>query len=571
MNDFFQKLRFLLSKRDQLFLLYLIVFSITVSLIETIGVSLIMPFIAVATDFTRIEENPYFASFYESFAFSSPVEFIVAFGICLILFYIFRAMLNLFYLYLLARFARGRYHVIAYRLFENYLGRDYRHFTGLSSGELSKSIITEAQNLTSIFQQLLLMCSELFVIFFIYGLLLWTNWKMTVLLTIIFGLNALFLTQSVSKWIKKEGIKKEEAQKHFFNIITTTFGNFKMIKLKSKDGLILNQFEKQSDIFAKANVANETLSHSPRIFLEALGFGTVVFIVIYLVSKYETNLSGFLPVISVFIVALYRLLPSANRLLSGYNHILFNHKALEIVHNDLIYEIEDLGDTPLLFQRDIVLQNVTFAYTKEKPIFKNIDLTISRGEHIAVTGSSGSGKSTLIDLIIGLYRPVSGTIFVDDTVLDDDTIKAWRKQIGYIPQSIYLFDGSVADNVAFGDEKDEQKIKEALRKANILTFLEEHHEGIETRVGEGGIMLSGGQKQRIAIARALYQNPEVLVLDEATSALDSVTEQKIMQEIYGVCRDKTLIIVAHRLSTIQACHRIYELEEGTLYVRSIKE
>lgn len=565
MIAFFSKISLLLTKRDKLFLGYLLVFSIFISLIETVGVSIIMPFIAVATDFTHIQSNPYFSFLYNFFSFTSSVHFILVFGICLILFYLGRSVLNLFYIYLLARFARGRYHLIAYRLFENYLGRSYQHFTIFNSGELSKSIISEAQNVTNIIQQLLLMISETLVVMFIYSVLIWMNWKITALLTLILGMNAFLLTQTVSKWIKVEGIKKEVAQKSFYNIILTTFGNFKMLKLKSKDSLILNDFAKQSDIFAKSNISHETLGSTPRLFLEALGFGIVVFVIIYLVYKYDTNIASSLPMISVFIIALYRLLPSANRILNGYNQVLFYHKALDIVHNDLIYEIEDLGEDSITFEKRIELCNVSFGYTKEKLIFKEVNLSIQKGECVGIIGESGSGKSTLIDVIIGLYRPLHGQIFIDDMPLHDTNIKAWRQKIGYIPQSIYLFDGSVADNVAFGEFKDVPKIKDALRKANMLDFLEEHHKGIETRVGEGGIMLSGGQKQRIAIARAFYQDPEILVLDEATSALDTETESKIMQEIYEICHDKTLIIVAHRLSTIKQCSRIYKLLQGKLY------
>lgn len=564
MIEFLKKISVLLTRRDKLFLGYLLVFSIFVSLIETVGVSIIMPFISVATDFTHIQRNPYFSFLYDFFSFTSASHFILAFGICLILFYLARSALNLFYIYLLARFAKGRYHLIAYRLFENYLGRSYQQFTAFNSGELSKAIISEAQNVTNIIQNLLLMISEVCVVVFIYGVLVWTNWKITFLLTVILGMNALLLTQTVSKWIKVEGIKKEAAQRSFYSIILTTFGNFKMIKLKSKDSLILDDFAKQSDIFAKTNISNETLGSAPRLFLEALGFGIVVFVIIYLVYKYDTNIASSLPMISVFIIALYRLLPSANRILNGYNQILFYHKALDIVHNDLIYEIEDLGEDSITFKKRIELCNVSFGYTKEKLIFEEVNLSIQKGERVAIIGESGSGKSTLIDVMIGLYRPLYGQIFIDGMPLCDENIKAWRQKIGYIPQSIYLFDGTVADNVAFGEFKDEPKIKDALKKANMLDFLEEHHEGIETRVGEGGIMLSGGQKQRIAIARALYQDPEILVLDEATSALDTETESKIMQEIYEICQDKTLIIVAHRLSTIEQCSFFYKIENNKL-------
>jgi ABC-type multidrug transport system fused ATPase/permease subunit len=266
----------------------------------------------------------------------------------------------------------------------------------------------------------------------------------------------------------------------------------------------------------------------------------------------------------MFILGLYRLMPSANRILSGYNQILFYKNSLDIIHNDLMYNPENFGNEPISFEHILQLNHIAFEYDEAKPILRDITLTIRHGERIAFIGESGSGKSTLIDLLIGLYRPKTGTITVDGVTLDEGTIKAWRAKIGYIPQSIYLFDGTVAQNVAFGKPVHDIKIKHVLRQANILEFLESHHEGIDTMVGDGGIKLSGGQRQRIAIARALYGDPEILVLDEATSALDTDTEAKIMEEIYKICEHKTLIIIAHRLSTIEGCTHRYKIQERCL-------
>ena len=214
----------------------------------------------------------------------------------------------------------------------------------------------------------------------------------------------------------------------------------------------------------------------------------------------------------------------------------------------------------LFLQLDSYLLIYLFLQYKKNLYF----LTIKKGEKIAFVGESGSGKSTLVDIIIGLYRPKTGYIKIDDEILDEKNLKSWRKKIGYIPQTIYLFDGTVAKNVALGEKIDKKRVVEALKKAKILDFLKEHHQGLNTRVGEGGVKLSGGQKQRVAIARALYDNPEVLVLDEATSALDNETEEKIMEEIYKISENKTLIIIAHRLSTLKKCEKIYKIEDGRL-------
>ncbi len=556
-----KKLRAILTRRDKQFLLFLLGFSIIISIIETVGISIIMPFIAIATDFTLVESNEYYKYVYEFLNFSEPKDFVIAFGVVLIFFYIFRSGINLLYFYLLNRFSQGRYHLIAYRLFENYMGMSYKNFVKKNSSTLTKSIVNEAANLTGLIQNLLFMMSEVFIIIFLYGMMLYVNYKITLLLTVILIINAIFLTKTVSTRIKKAGALRADIQGRFYEIINKSFGNFKLLKLRGDDQKLLGEFGEVSMGYAQANIRASTLQQFPRLFLEAIGFGLIAFIVTYLVWKYEGNISGALSIISMFVLALYRLLPSVNRIMTAYNGIMFNYKALDIVHNDLMYDSEKLGSRPIEFKDTITLSNISFEYEENKPVLKDISLSIKKGSKIAFVGESGSGKSTLVDLIIGLYKPIHGSISIDDTTLCDETIKAWRSKVGYIPQSVYLFDGTVADNVVFGREYDEAKVIESLRQANIYSFLEQK-EGIETKVGEGGVMLSGGQKQRIAIARALYGDPELLVLDEATSALDNDTESKIMDEIYKVSFDKTLIIIAHRLSTIDRCEEVYKLMDG---------
>jgi ABC-type multidrug transport system fused ATPase/permease subunit len=270
-----------------------------------------------------------------------------------------------------------------------------------------------------------------------------------------------------------------------------------------------------------------------------------------------------IPIISMYALALYRILPSIHRMLLNINHIVYNEKTLENVYESLHQPVEKEGDAPLDFNRSICLENIHFKYLTGGEVIADISLKINKGEKIAFTGESGSGKSTLVDIITGIHKPISGKVYIDDTLLTNDNIRSWRKKIGYIPQSIYLFDGTVAENVAFGSAPDEEKIKTALVKANIWDFLSQK-EGIHTIVGDGGIQLSGGQQQRIGIARALYDDPEVLVLDEATSALDTETEQKIMDEIYSVSAHKTLIVIAHRLSTVERCNRRIRIANGRI-------
>jgi len=563
----YKKLNALLTQHDKKFLISLVLFSIFIALMETVGVAVIMPFISVASNFAVIGSNHYYKAIYDFFHFSSEIEFVIIFGIVLILFYIFRGGLNLLYFYLLAKFANGRTHLLAFRLFENYLGMSYHYFINKNSSEISKSIVNETQYLTSMITALLLMLSELFVVILIYGAMLFVNWKITLLMSLFLGVNALFLVKTVSKKIKIQGVKREEYQKEFFEIINSTFGNFKLIKLQSNDKLLLDRFNAASYGSARSGIIHESLSHFPRIFLETLGFGLIAFVVVYLVYKYQTDISSTLGILSMFILGLYRLMPSANRLLTSYNQIMYYHKSLDVIHNELVHIGEKLGDEKIAFKNKIDLQDINFGYSKEKLVLKKINLEIKKGEKIAFVGPSGSGKSTLVDIIIGLYRQLQGKIVIDGQMLSDANIKNWRRKVGYIPQSVYLFDGTVADNISFGQVYDAKRIEDVLRKAKILDFLQTHQDGIHTVVGENGIKLSGGQKQRIAIARALYQDPEILVLDEATSALDEAIEKEIMNEIYEISEDKTLIIIAHRLSTIDRCEKVYKIVDKKLVLQ----
>jgi ABC-type multidrug transport system fused ATPase/permease subunit len=238
-------------------------------------------------------------------------------------------------------------------------------------------------------------------------------------------------------------------------------------------------------------------------------------------------------------------------------------QSLKRIYEDLNLETDHEGSAPVIFKKSIRAEKLRFAYLKGGDVIKDASLEITIGEKVAFTGESGSGKTTLVDILIGIYRPIQGSLFIDDVLIDNDNIRSWRRKIGYIPQSIYLFDGTVAENVAFGSEYDEEKITRVLKKAKIWDLLEAR-DGINTRVGERGLQLSGGQKQRIGIARALYNDPEVLVLDEATSSLDDATEAQIMNEIYDVSGNKTLIIIAHRLSTVERCDRRIRVENGKI-------
>lgn len=564
MRIYFNKISLLLSDTGKRSLIFMFFFSIIVSLIETIGIAIIMPFISVASDFEKIHTNKYIEIIYNFFNFTSEINFVIGFGVGLIFFYIIRSALNLTYFYFLSKFSKGIYYTLSVKLLKNFLQRSYRDYIEENSSNLSKTIINEALNFTMVLSSILFILSELFVVIFIYSFMIFMDWKITFFLTCFLLLNAFILIKTVTKKIKKEGINRESFQKNFYETLNSTFGNFKIIKLKVNIESVLDKFSITSKGFSKSNIINETLSHLPRLYLEAISFILLIFIVIYLLYTNQSNISQFMALISVFILGLYRLMPSVNRILSGYNQIVFYSRSTDILSESLLFETEKLNKNKIDFKKSIKLDDLKFGYVKNNYIINNVNLTIKKGSKIAFIGESGSGKSTLVDIIMGLYKPVEGSVLIDGIKLTNDNMILWRKKIGYIPQDIYLFDGNIAQNVAFDDSFDEKKVIEVLKKTKLFDFLNKYHQGILTEVGEKGVKLSGGQKQRVAIARALYDDPEILVLDEATSALDNETEAKIMDEIYDVSENKTLIIIAHRLTTIEKCDKIYNLENGEI-------
>ena len=546
-------------------LLFLIVFSIFVSFIELIGVSLIMPLIELSTDSSVIQENQYYNIIFNYFNFKSQSDFVIYFGIFLLAFYFFRGVLVLLHSYYVSKFSQDIYKNIVNQLFKRYLHMPYEFFIQKNRSVFSKSIITEASLVSNSVSSLLTIISEIFVVLMIYFLLMYVNYKITILVTIVVIFKVLFLIKTVSKRIKLKGVERDNSQQEFYKILNVFFNDYKNIKLQGNlaQKSLSNRFLFYADKYAHINTIFGILSSIPRVFIETVGYGMVVLFIILLLLSGDGSIQSFLPTISLYVVALYRILPSVNRIMNGYNTISFNRKASDIVFDNLNIDIEKESGQVIFFREEIELQNVSFSYQDSKNVITNCNLSIKKNEKIAIVGKSGSGKSTLIDLISGLLTLSSGRILIDGVELSSDNLKSWRKKIGYIPQNIFLFDGTIAQNVCFGREYNKDKLIKSLKLASIYDFLL-NRGGVEARVGDGGVNFSGGQMQRIAIARSLYGDPEILIFDEATSALDSDTEESIMNDIYSLTKNMTFILITHKLSIASGCDRVFKMNNKTL-------
>jgi ATP-binding cassette subfamily B protein/ATP-binding cassette subfamily C protein len=552
-----KKLFSLLSRRHKAYLGILFLLTLLLSLIETVGVSVIMPFVSIASNPQAIDEGIY-KKIYDFFLFTSKERFIFVFGITIVCFYFVRAGYSVLYTYLQSRFALGMSHNIALKLFGIYLAIPYKYFVQRNPSEMA-TVIGESTHVSTLLQEFLQVCAEAMLILMLYSFLIITNWSMTLVLTALlaFALTGILRIISISK---RQGAKRYEAQVRQNRTTIDTFLNYKFVKLSGSEKNMFSVFDTASKKVARANVITTTIGNMPKNILEGLGFSLLVGAMLFILWAYKAP-DKVIPTIAMYALALYRILPSINRLLLYVNGIFGHQRSLDVVSEALEQQTECEEDMPLHFDNNIKLENISFRYVTGGDVLKDVTLEIQKGDKIAITGESGGGKSTLVDIIIGIHKPASGNLYIDGECITNCNIRSWRSKIGYIPQDIYLFDGTVAENVAFGVERNDEQLVKVLKMANIWDFLCTK-DGLDTRVGNGGILLSGGQKQRIGIARALYCDPEVLVLDEATSALDNETEGRIMDEIYGAAGGKTLIIIAHRLTTVERCDKRVKIEGG---------
>ncbi|MDR0475319.1 MAG: ATP-binding cassette domain-containing protein [Treponema sp.] len=556
-----RKLYRLFSTKHKVYLAVLVVLTVGLSLVETLGISIIMPFISIASNPALLDSGWYKKAFDLS-GIAEKNTFVIVFGIVIIIFYFFRAAYNAGHTFAINRFSQAIYKRFSRNLLITFLSIPYKTFIQRNSGELMHIITQLSLNVSHITLNVLQFGSEFFTILMIYTFMLAMNWKMTLVSTAVLSVIVFCILYIQTSKSKTQGVKVAEAGIKISKILRESFGNFKLVKLKGNEKTILEKYSVSLETYSWAHIINGFLNILPKTILESMGFSMLIAVVISILFLYK-DASRVIPTISMYALALYRILPSIHKILVNFTNIAYHQKSLDIIDDDIHQPVENEGAAPVGFNKNIRLENVSFRYVTGGNVLNSVSLEICKGEKIAVTGESGCGKSTLADLIIGIHKPVSGSLYVDDTLITDENIRSWRGKIGYIPQSVYLFDGTVAENVAIGSEVDEAKIKQALQTANIWDFLAAK-DGIHTLVGEGGVQLSGGQQQRIGIARALYDDPEVLVLDEATSALDTDTEKKIMEEIYSVCGNKTLIVIAHRLSTVKRCERKIRIENGTI-------
>ena len=558
----------------QFYLLQVLV--VIMAFTELLGIASIAPFMALVGDISILETNGIFAQLYKMSGLNNPMDFLFYTGVIVLVMLTFSTVISMFTTWRLSIFGARIGTEIADRLYTYYMQQSWQFHASGSSAQLTKQVSTEAARISNdIIQPLMQMNSKLVLALFISISIVIYDPVIAILGLLIFSLAYFVLYRLVRQKLESNGQQLSEVSTRRFRLMNEGFGGIKDVLLLNRSHDFITRFHDSGKVYARARGTNIAISQVPRYFIELIAFGAMISLVLVLIKVHSGNLGEVLPVLAVYALAAFKLLPALQQIYSSLSVIKGNVAAFEAVKDDLQRSLENqkiISEasivTSINLYKNITLNNIAFSYPgKDRTAVDGVNMSIPVNSVIGLVGSSGSGKSTLIDLLLGLLTPQQGGIYVDDIRITAENKRAWQDLLGFVPQSIFLSEGSIAENVAFGIPAKDISLKQvnkALDLANLTELVEQLPNDVNTKVGERGVQLSGGQRQRIGIARALYHEAEVLVFDEATSALDGITEKIVMDAIHEFSGQKTIIMIAHRLKTVEKCDLIYFMDHGKI-------
>ena len=563
------------SRRKFYFLILAMIF---MGFTEIAGISTLAPFLSVVTNPKVVQEDKFLNMIYTRFGFDSHRSFVLILGFVVLAFVLIRNVTAALVKFAEIRYAEMRGFRLSRRLMAKYLEQPYVFYLNRNSAELSRNILSEASTVINTFLIPLLELMTRFVtVTAVIVFLVLIDPVVAVMVTLVLGLLYGIIYLSIKKVLFSIGRKRLRANQRLFQLVREVFGGIKDVKLLGKENVFLDAYAQIAQKAARYHSNRKILGSFPKYALDSIVFGAMIAMVLYLMISREGDFSESIAILGIYAMAGFRLLPALDGIFKEVANLRGTQAVVEALYNDLgSVRTEEVYTSPdsqnrvrLPFESMLTIQNVGFHYPGSTvPVIEKLNLEIRKNSTIGFAGPTGCGKTTLVDLVLGLLRPTSGSILVDGVTLTDDILPSWQANLGYVPQSIYLCDDTITKNIAFGippDQIDMEKVKKAASVAHLDAFIEaELPQGYETFVGEQGIRLSGGQRQRIGIARALYNDPEVLVLDEATSALDGMTEAVVMEAIEELAGKKTIILIAHRLSTLKEADTLYILEKGAI-------
>lgn len=563
----------LLIPAERLRFVGLIFVTILSSIVELFGVAGILPFLSVLSDPTLFETNPLLQWYYQFYAFETAKDATVMMGGMLLLLIVTSMAIRAGVTYVQIRFGLMRGYTLSARLLQGYLQQEYVFHLSRNTSDLGQTLLSEVDAVVrgSILPAILVITHVLTVLY-IGALLFFVEPYVALGATGVLMGTYLSVALFFRRRLTRTGERRVEANGARFKVVQEVSGGLKEIKFTGLEQTSLKRFRAPARELAQHQTSGQTISRLPRYVLEATAYSGFIIMILLLILIQGQSMGSLVPLLGLIGMSAGKLFPALQQMFQQISTIQFTDAALERLSDRLhaLNPPQPVADAPALrLTTELQLDQLRYRYPSgEKDTLNGLSARIPAHTTVGIVGGTGAGKTTVIDLILGLLRPDQGTILVDGTPITDDSVRGWQKAIGYVPQTIFLTDDSVASNIAFGlgsDQVDHAAVERAARIANLHDFvISELPDGYDTLVGERGVRLSGGQRQRIGIARALYHDPDLLILDEATSALDNVTERAVMDAVHALGQEKTIVMIAHRLSTVEACDTIFVLEHGQI-------
>ena len=552
------------------------------ALSSALMVGSVFPFLSVLAQPSAITTNEQLNWAYEAFGFTSSFSFLIALGLVTLAIIVLSSLLQLLRVYAISRYTQMRSHSLSRKLLGLYLAKPYEFFLERHSGDMTTRVLSEAeQAVASYFRPVSEIVAAALTVLGIVTLLVWVNPAVAIGAFTVFGGFYAGLYAILRGTLTSLGKRRKAGNQQRFLMVKEVLAGIKEVKLHGHEHAYLKRFSASSFETKRTVMISDLIGRLPHFFIQAVALGGVVLLCLYLLDPDEFDsgnaaLGELLPLLGLIAFAGQRIMPELTRIYSNVAKMRFGAAAIESLFEDLktvdtetAVAFETRPSNPLGMKSALELRNVTHSYpNSDRPSIRDLSLTIHAGERIGIVGGTGAGKTTLADLILGMLAPTSGSILSDGIEITKENRWRWQQSLGYVPQDIFLLDATLSENIAFGMAKrniDLERVQQVAKIAQLHKFIETKlPAGYETRVGERGVRLSGGQRQRVGIARALYQGADVIVFDEATSALDNLTERDVMSAIEAVPGNKTILMIAHRLSTVKSCDRIILLEQGRI-------
>jgi len=576
MRQTFRNLYDLLEPRERRRALLLLVIILIMGMMEIAGVASIMPFVAVLADPSVVETNRYLAAVYDGLGFSSTRGFLIFLGIFVLFAVVGSTAFKALTSWAVLRFTAMRNYTLSRRLFEGYLNQPYSWFLGRHSADLGKNMLQEVTNVVNgaLLPALQLVSQGVVILFLVTMLVIVDVWLALTVSVVLGGAYGLIYWKA-RRYLGQIGEDRVRANSERFRVSSEALGGIKDVKVLGLEEVFLHRFEKPSLRLAKHTAAHKMIEQLPQHALQAIAVVGILIIVQYqLVLRGDFAQS--LPLIALYAVAGHRLLPALQQVYASTSQLRFAAPLLNAVHRDITETLPQPpkssgGSSERLrpVRHNLELRGVCYRYPNATSrALESVNLTIAARTTVGFVGRTGAGKTTVVDVILGLLKPEEGELLVDGRPITEENRRAWQRCVGYVPQQIFLIDDTIARNVAFGvppERIDFEAVERASRLANMHSFVTEELEcGYATVIGERGVRLSGGQRQRIGIARALYRDPDVIIMDEATSALDNITERAVMDAVCNLGHQKTIVLIAHRLTTVTRSDQIFLFEGGRI-------